>query len=171
MTNHVLPLLTCNVWLLTTDSDLQLANFSCWSSLYSLRVDHTENTDSSRSSIVACLFVAVEFYLPHHCLAMAISCSTIPAFIHHVAIWRKRLIIQQGKIWTLPRLTYVLRVWGSFLIVLFEAFCMLSVIFVTCCCRNLNEIEVFLIYLTIWDILVSILVVWDWLYCSLLLCT
>jgi hypothetical protein len=41
-------------------------------------------------SIVVYWFIAAEVCLPFHCLAMAAcSCSTIPAFSHHVTIcWR-----------------------------------------------------------------------------------
>jgi hypothetical protein len=45
------------------------------------------------SSIVACVFIFAEIYLPSHCLEMNVySGSLIPAFRRHVTIWLKRFL-------------------------------------------------------------------------------
>jgi hypothetical protein len=67
---------------------------SLWSPLYSLRADHTENTISSSSSIVACWFVTAEMCSPRCCLAMTASTpSAILAFTHHVTVCFKLSLI------------------------------------------------------------------------------
>lgn len=56
-------------------------SLSTWSSLYNISMDHTENITPKNSSSVACLFVAVERCLMHHCIVTATSfCSIILAF-------------------------------------------------------------------------------------------
>jgi hypothetical protein len=83
------PTITAHLQLMATNHWLQpLINFSRWFLLYSLGLDHTENTTSNSSSIVACWFVAAEMCLLCHCLARATSsCPTNPAFSRHVMIW------------------------------------------------------------------------------------
>jgi hypothetical protein len=54
----------------------------------SLFMDKTENVVPNNSSIVACIFVAMEICLPCRFLAVDVSSgSTVPAFRRHVTIW------------------------------------------------------------------------------------
>jgi hypothetical protein len=56
-------------------------------SLYSLSVDHIENTAPDGSFIITCVSFAAEMCLVCHCFAVAISCCTVLAFSCHVKIW------------------------------------------------------------------------------------
>jgi hypothetical protein len=76
--------------LLSHNSGSHPASLVSWCLLYSLGADHIETTTSYRSAVVACVFVAMETCSPCRYLAAAIaSCSTIPAFSHHVTMSRR----------------------------------------------------------------------------------
>jgi hypothetical protein len=62
-----------------THTLLTLTGNGSWSSLYSLRMDCTENTASNRSSVVACVSVVVfSWWLLSHCLARGVFMEPCP---------------------------------------------------------------------------------------------
>jgi hypothetical protein len=59
-----------------------------WCLLYSLGMDHTENTASSSSFVEVCVFVAIETCLQCHYLATSISSvSAVVPFRRYVTVW------------------------------------------------------------------------------------